>query len=91
MKNIQLWFHNANYIRLNLFSQISAKFVKSHMAFEKSHVFATVKSSLFLCLFFVVNIPIIVFHSYLIVNFIPKPVEKHSRLICEANLFNSMV
>ena len=31
----------------------------------------------------------IVYHSYLLVNFIPKPVDKHSRLIYGANLFNN--
>ena len=31
----------------------------------------------------------IVYHSYLLVNFIPKPVDKHSRLTYGANLFNN--
>ena len=58
-------------------------------SFFLSHVFATVKSNLFLCLFFLVYIPIIVYHSYLFVNLIPKPVDRHSRLISDANLFNN--
>ena len=36
-----------------------------------------------------VYIPIIVYHSYLFVNFIPEPVDRHSRLIYEANSFNN--
>ena len=54
-----------------------------------SHVLVTVKSNIFLCLFFVVYIPIIVYHSYLFANFISKPVDKHSRLIYKANLFSN--
>ena len=53
-----------------------------------SYVFATVKSNLFLCLFFPAYIPVIVYHSHLFVNFIPKHVKRRSRLIYEANLFN---
>ena len=53
------------------------------------HIFlATVKSNLFLCLFFVVYILITVYHSNLFVNFIPKPVDTHFRLIYEANFSN---
>ena len=33
--------------------------------------------------------PIILYHSYLFVNFILKPVDKHSRLIYEVNLFSN--
>ena len=33
--------------------------------------------------------PIILYHSYLFVNFILKPVDKHSRLIYEVNLFRN--
>ena len=58
-------------------------------SFFLSHIFATVISNLFLLLFFVVYTPIIVYHSYLFVNFIPKPVDKHSRLIYVVNLFNN--
>ena len=58
-------------------------------SFFLSHLFATIKLNLFLCLFFVVYIPIIVYHSHLFVNFIPKPIDRYSRLIYEANLFNS--
>ena len=54
-----------------------------------SHVLMTVKSNIFLCLFFVVYIPIIVYHSYLFANFMYKPVDKHSRLIYKANLFSN--
>ena len=56
--------------------------------FLLSHIFATVKSNSFLCLFFLVYIPITVYHSHLFVNFTPKPVDRHSRLIYEANLFD---
>ena len=63
--------------------------IQKTTSFFLSHVFATVKSNLFLCLFFVVYIPIIVYLSHLFVNFIPKPVDKHSRLYYEANLLNN--
>ena len=57
--------------------------------FFLSHVFATIKSKLFLSLFFVVYIPLIVYNSYVFVNFLPNPVDRHSRLIYEANLLNN--
>ena len=63
--------------------------IQKTTSFFLSHVFAIVKSNLFLRFFFVVYIPIIVYHSHLFVNFIPMPVDRHSRLIYEANLFNS--
>ena len=40
-------------------------------------------------MFFLVYIPIIVYHSQLFVNLIPKPVHRHSRLVYKANLFNN--
>ena len=46
-------------------------------------------TNLFLLLFFVVYTPIIVYHSYLLVNFIPNPVDKHSTLIYEVKLFKN--
>ena len=63
--------------------------IQKTTSFFLSHVFATVKSNLFLCLFFVVYIPTIVYHSYLFVNFTSKPVDKHSRLIYEGKFFNN--
>ena len=63
--------------------------IQKTTSFFLSHVFATIKSNLFLCLFFVVYIPIIVYHSHLFVNFIPKPADRHSRLVYEVNLFNN--
>ena len=53
-----------------------------------SHVFMEVKSNLFLCLLFLPYIPIIVYHSYLFLDFMPKHLDRHSRTIYEANLFN---
>ena len=53
-----------------------------------SHVFMEVKSNLFLCLLFLPYIPIIVYHSYLFLDFMPKHWDRHSRTIYEANLFN---
>ena len=64
--------------------------IQKSTSFFLSHIFATVISNLFLLLFFVVYTPIIVYHSYLFVNFIPKPVDKHSRLIYKVNLFNNI-
>ena len=58
------------------------------ISFFLSHVFATVKSNLFLCLFFLACKRIIVYHSHLFVNFMPKHVNRHSRLIYGANHFN---
>ena len=63
--------------------------IQKTTSFFLSHIFATVKSNLFLLSFFVVYTSIIVSHSYLFVNFIPKPVDKHSRLIYEVSLFNN--
>ena len=63
--------------------------IQKTTSFFLSHIFATVKSNLFLLSFFVVYTSIIVSHSYLFVNFIPKPVDKHSRLIYVVNLFNN--
>ena len=51
--------------------------------------FATVKSKIFLCLLFIAYIPKIVYHSNPFVNFIPKHVNRHLRLIYEANIFNN--
>ena len=62
--------------------------IQKTTSFFLSHVFATTKSNLFFCLFFLVYIPIIVYHSHLFVNFIPKPVGRQSRLIYEANFSN---
>ena len=36
-----------------------------------------------------VYVPIIVCHSHVFVNFVPKSVNRHFRLIYEANLFNN--
>ena len=57
-------------------------------SFFLPHVFATVKSNLFLCLFFLAYIPIIEYYSHLFVNFTLKHVNRDSRLIYEINLFN---
>ena len=59
------------------------------ISFFLSHVFGTIKSNLFLCSFFVVYITIIEYHSHLFVDFIRKPIDRHSRVIYEANLFNN--
>ena len=54
------------------------------------HMILRPLNQIYLCLFFVVYIPaIIAYHSHLFLNFIPKPVDRHSRLIYEANLFNN--
>ena len=58
-------------------------------SFFLSHVFATVKLNLFLCLFFLAYIPLIVCHSHLFVGFIPTRVNRHSRLVYEANRFKN--
>ena len=63
--------------------------IQKTSSFFLSYVFATVKSNLFLCLFFIAYIPIIIYHSYLFVNFIPKTVDKHSRLVYKANFFSN--
>ena len=63
--------------------------IQKTSSFFLPHIFAIVKSNLLLFPFFVVYTPIIVYHSYLFVNFIPKPVDKHSRLIYVVNLFNN--
>ena len=63
--------------------------IQKTTSFFLSHVFATIKSNLFLCLFFLAYIPIIVYGSHLFVNFIAKHVNRCSRLIYEANLFNN--
>ena len=63
--------------------------IQKTTSFVLSHIFATVKSHVFLLLFFVVYTPTIVYHSYLFVNFILKSVDNHSRLIYEVNVFNS--
>ena len=34
------------------------------------------------------TLPIIVYHSYLFLDFMPKHLDRHSRTIYEANLFN---
>ena len=49
--------------------------------------FATAKSTLFLCLFFVVYIAIIKYNSSLFINFIRKPVD--SQTTYEANFFDN--
>ena len=56
-------------------------------SFFLSRDFATAESNVFLCLFFLAYITIIVCHRHLFVNFIPKHVNRYSRLIYEANLF----
>ena len=63
--------------------------IQKTTSFFLSHVFATVKSNLFLLLFFVIYTSIIVYHGFLFVDFIPKPVGKYSRLIYDVNLFNN--
>ena len=56
-----------------------------------SHVFCNpwIKSDLFLCLLFIVYIPITAYHSHSFKNFLTKHVNRHSRQIYEANLFNN--
>ena len=44
-----------------------------------------------MCLFFLPYIPISAYHIHWFVNFIPKHVNRHSRLIYEANLFNKKI
>ena len=39
-------------------------------------------------MFAVPTLPIIVYHSYLFLDFMPKHLDRHSRTIYEANLFN---
>ena len=56
-------------------------------SFFLSRDFATAESNVFLCLFFLAYITIIVCHRHLFVNFIPKHVNRYSRLIYEVNLF----
>ena len=65
--------------------------IQKTTSFFLSHVFAIVKSNFLLRLFFVVYIPIIIYHSYLFVNVITKPVNRDSRPIYEANLFNNNI
>ena len=60
-------------------------------SFFLSHVVATVKSNLFFFIFFLVYILITVCDSHLFVKFIGKHVNRHYRLIYEANLSNENV
>ena len=64
--------------------------IQKTTSFFSSHVFATGKSNIFLLFFFVIYTSIIVYHSFLFVNFIPKPVGNYFRLIYDVNLFNNI-
>ena len=65
--------------------------IQKTTSFFLPHVFAIVKSNFLLRLFFEAYIPIIIYYSYLFVNVITKPVNRDSRLIYEANLFNNNI
>ena len=65
--------------------------LKKITSFYSSHVFATAKSNLFLCLFFLAYIHITVYHShlYIVTYILYQTCKQQTRLIYEDTFFNN--
>ena len=78
------FLHYAFYI---FFNDKLVYLIQQPTSFFLSHIFAL--NQVYFCVCFLACIPIIAYHSHLLVNFIRKHLIWQSRLIYEANLFNN--